>query len=368
MDKMQTGAGSRRHARIVILSLFVILVGALLLPLSGYVYVAVGSAQVEAAPANSGAAAGDATVNPRSNYWRAVREGATGYTATSGPYTTDDLIQSQGETWRQVRNGYITLAVLAMTGTILLLILLFHFINGPNRLEQPPSGRMLPRWSGGERLLHWYTATLFIVLSITGFSLLFGRAALIPWLGLEGFSAYAAVAKPVHDYAGPLFLVGVIIEVITWMHINTFKAHDLVWLKSLGGMFRKGMHPPAGRTNAGEKVWFWIIATIGLLGVGISGLILDFPNFGQSRETMQLANIVHGILAGLWLAIAIGHIYLGTLGTQGTLRGMVKGEVSEEWMRRHHNLWYEQLKSGTAQAQQERPRAPQSQPGSAPMR
>jgi formate dehydrogenase subunit gamma len=96
--------------------------------------------------------------------------------------------------------------------------------------------------------------------------------------------------------------------------------------------------------------------------------VLDFPNFGQSRETMQLANVIHSILAGLWLAIAFGHIYLGTIGVPGTFRGMASGKVSEEWMKEHHNLWYQQLKSGTADAQQEKAPAAHSQPGPEPLR
>jgi len=343
---MQTEAGRRRHIRIMIWSLVIIVAGILMLPLTGYVYVSVNGGQVLAAQAGNGSTG----VNPISNYWRAVRAGDKGYTAASGPYTTSNMIQSQGEEWRQLRNGYVTLGVTVITGSVLLLIILFHLINGPKRVEQAPSGRMMPRWSGGERLMHWYTAILFIVLSITGFSLLFGRAVLIPLMGPEGFAAYASAAKLVHNYAGPLFLVGVVLIVINWMRYNTFKSYDLEWFRKAGGMFKKGVHSPAGRTNAGEKVWFWIIATIGLVGVGISGLVLDFPNFGQDRETMQIANLIHGTLAGLWLAIAFGHIYLGTLGVPGSLRGMVKGEVSEEWMKEHHSIWYEQLRSGEAQA------------------
>lgn len=52
----------------------------------------------------------------------------------------------------------------------------------------------------------------------------YGRAARVPWPGLEGFAAYAAVAKAVHNYGGPLFIVGVVIEVITWMRFNTFRS------------------------------------------------------------------------------------------------------------------------------------------------
>ena len=360
VKNMQTEAGRRRHIRIMILSLIIIVAGTLMLPLGCYVYVAFNGTQVQAAQTHNG----DTGVNPISNYWRAVRDGSEGYTSASGPYTTSNMILSQGEEWRQLRNGYVTLGVTLVTGTVLVLIVFFHLIKGPKRLEQAPSGRMLPRWSGGERLLHWYTAILFIVLAITGFSLLFGRAVLIPWMGLEGFSAYANVAKLVHNYAGPLFLVGVLLEVVTWMRFNTFNSHDLTWLKTVGGMFKKGVHPPAGRTNAGEKLWFWIIATVGLLGVGISGLVLDFPNFGQDRETMQLANVIHSALAGLWLAIAFGHIYLGTLGVPGTFRGMLKGTVSEEWMKEHHSVWYEQLKSGGEQAREE-PDTSRPRPGPA---
>ncbi|MGB7930838.1 MAG: formate dehydrogenase subunit gamma [Gammaproteobacteria bacterium] len=365
VKKMQTEAGRRRHIRIMIWSLVIIVAGTLMLPLTGYVYVSFSGVQVRAAQAENG----NVGVNPISNYWRAVRDGDKGYTAASGPYTTSDMIQSQGEEWRQLRNGYVTLGVTVLTGAVLLLIVLFHLIKGPKRLEQTPSGRTLPRWSGGERLLHWYTAILFIVLSITGFSLLFGRAVLIPWMGPEGFAAYANVAKLVHDYAGPLFLVGVILEVITWMGINTFKSYDLEWFRNAGGMFKKGDLLPAGRVNGGEKTWFWFVATIGLLGVGISGVVLDFPNFGQDRETMQIANVIHGALAGLWLAIAFGHIYLGTLGVSGSIRGMVRGTVSEEWMKEHHNLWYEHLKSGAARAQEEKPRAVSRppRPGPAPL-
>jgi formate dehydrogenase subunit gamma len=364
VEKIQKEAGRRRHMRIMIWSLVIIVAGTLMLPLTGYVVVSFSGVQVRAAQAENG----NTGVNPISNYWRAVRDGDKGYTAASGPYTTRNMIQSQGEEWRQLRNGYVTLGVTVVTGSVLLLIVLFHLIKGPKRVEETPSGRTMARWSGGERLLHWYTAILFIVLSITGFSLLFGRAVLIPVMGPEGFAAYASVAKLVHNYVGPLFLVGVILEVITWIRYNTFKSYDLEWFKNAGGMFKKGVHSPAGRTNAGEKVWFWIIATVGLLGVGISGLVLDFPNFGQARETMQIANIVHGALAGLWLAIAFGHIYLGTLGVPGSLRGMVKGEVSEEWMKEHHNLWYDHLKRGGAEAQEEKSHdAPRSRPGPAPL-
>ncbi|MEJ2589788.1 MAG: hypothetical protein P8178_00055 [Candidatus Thiodiazotropha sp.] len=78
-------------------------------------------------------------------------------------------------------------------------------------------------------------------------------------------------------------------------------------------------------------------------GVGVTDLLMDFPNFGQSRETMQIANLIHASLAILWIGIALGHIYIGTLGTEDALDGMVKGHVSKEWMQQHHDRWHDKL-------------------------
>ncbi len=335
----------KRHARIMLWSLLIVLAGSMLLPLGGYVYVAVNGAQ--AAERESSNHPG---VNPRANYWRAVREGERGYTSASGLYTTDSLIQNGGEIWRETRNGPVSNITPWVLAAALLAIALFYLIFGPKTLSGEPTGRRMLRWTAGERLLHWYTAILFIVLAITGLSMLFGRAVLVPLLGLPGFSVWAELSITLHNYIGPLFMVGIIIEVVVWLPFNTFKSYDKVWLKRLGGMFRKDDHPPAGRTNAGEKIWFWLIATLGLIGVCVSGLVLDFPNFGQTRATMQLANVLHASLAVIWIAISFGHIYLGTLGLKGTFQGMSKGYVDEQWMKEHHSVWYEQVKSGQAEA------------------
>jgi len=203
---------------------------------------------------------------------------------------------------------------------------------------------MVERWSLGERVMHWYTAILFIVLAVTGLSLLFGRAALIPVLGYDGFAAWANIAITLHNYLGPFFIIGVLLIVTVWLRYNVFRSYDWTWLAHGGGMFGSGKeHLPAGRANAGEKVWFWIIATIGLFGVCITGLVLDFPIYGQDRETMQLMSLLHGAFSVLWISIALGHIYLGTLGVEGAFEGMTTGKVSREWMQQHHDKWYEEM-------------------------
>jgi len=337
-------ARAARHRRWLVFSFVAIVGGAILLPLAGYVghgaAVAVAADGQGAGPQHR---KGPET-NPRADYWREVRQGVPGYTAASGPYTTNVLVQNGGENWRQIRNGPLANIAPWVLAGVLGLIMLYFLMKGTRRVDPPSSGVMVERWSLGERVMHWYTAILFVILALTGLSLLFGRAVLIPVLGYQGFSAWANIAITLHNYLGPFFIIGVLLIVIVWLRYNIFRSYDWAWLAKAGGMFGKGKeHLPAGRANAGEKVWFWIIATLGLVGVCVTGLVLDFPIYGQDRETMQLMSLLHGAFAVLWIAIALGHIYLGTLGVEGAFQGMTSGKVSREWMQQHHDKWYEEM-------------------------
>lgn len=323
----------KRQAKIILWTLVTIMLGATLLPLTGYIYVGVTDATAQSVT----------DTNPRANYWRAVRGGDEGYVSSSGPYTVNTLVQNGGQNWRQIRNGPVANYTPWLLAGVVGLIIIFHLVKGRIRIEEPLSGRTVERWSMGERILHWYTAILFIILAITGLSLLFGRAVLIPLLGPAGFSAWASFAVMAHNYLGPFFCVGILIEIVWWFRHNIPNASDFKWFAQGGGILSKS-HPSAGRMNGGEKLWFWIICTVGV-AVCVTGVILDFPNYGQTRETMQIASIIHAITAIGWTAVAIGHIWIGTLGTQGSLEGMTSGRVSEEWAKQHHDKWFDDIES-----------------------
>ncbi len=275
--------------------------------------------------------------NPRADTWREVRKGNQGITTVRGP-ETEILIQSEGERWRQLRNGPITKYGLGLILLVIGSIALFYFVRGPVKLENQRSGMTVQRWTAAERLLHWYTATLFILMAISGLILLAGKYFLIPILGASLFASITLVLKVLHNYLGLLFIVGVLLIIIKWLRFNFFNKMDWQWFKHGGGIVGK-KHPSAGRMNGGEKVWFWLICTVGL-AVCVSGLVLDFPNFSQSRAVMQQAHLIHAVCALLWIAVFIGHVYIGTIGTEGALEGMTTGEVDVEWAKQHHDVWY----------------------------
>ena len=289
--------------------------------------------------------------NQRANFWRAVREGKPGYSAVSGP-EAGVFINNGGQNWRQVRNRVIAnyggWAIVIALGVIVL----FFLLRGRIRVEAEQSGLSVPRWNVMERVMHWYTAILFVLLTISGLSMLFGRAVLIPLLGASGFSTWANMSINVHNYVGPFFAIGVFAMLLFWVKNNIPNGTDMVWLAKGGGIIGNA-HPSAAKANGGEKVWYWVVIFVGLIAVCGSGLILigwaaQYGFVDASRATMQLAHQVHAIAAIGWVVMFFGHAYIGTIGTEGALEGMTSGRVSVEWAKQHHDLWYDEVKGQAA--------------------
>jgi len=241
------------------------------------------------------------------------------------------------------RNQWITPAGAYALGGTLLLLLIFYLMVGQKKLDEPRTGKLIERWKRIDRANHWTVAVLFIILAISGLSILYGKFFLKDALGDSLWAGYMTLSKTLHNYLGPLFVLGLLFMIVRWIKHNFFNKTDIIWFCKGGGIIGKG-HPSAGYMNGGEKVWFWLLATVGLL-VCITGLVLNFQNFGQVRETMQIANLLHASGSLILTAAAFGHIYIGTVGTEGALEGMKTGYVDEAWAKQHHDLWYEEVKN-----------------------
>ena len=256
------------------------------------------------------------------------------------------LIQGAGREWRAFRNGPLTqFGGWLLVGAIALFALVY-LVFGPFRLHGQPTGRLIERFNAVERAAHWTMALSFIALALTGIIILFGKHIVLPWLGYSGFSWLSVVSKNLHNFVGPLFMFSLVVSFLIFVKDNLWTSIDLTWLARLGGMFSKtGQEVPSGRFNGGEKLWFW--GGLVLLGAGVSatGVILDFPNWNQTRELMQQANAIHIICAILFIAASFGHIYMG-FAVQGAYRAMRDGYVDETWAKEHHSLWYEEVKAG----------------------
>ena len=326
---IRVGENRHRFGRIALLAILGAVFLIVALPLTGYLLVGETAAQAQ-----------QGAVNPLSETWRSARQSVEGYTAVTAPQA-GVLITDSGQNWRQLRNGPLATYGAGLMILALVTLALLGLVRGRVQIDGGESGMTVERWTRSDRILHWYTAILFILLAITGLSLLYGRAVLIPVMGKEAFASYAQAAIYVHNYLGLFFAVGLLLMVLKWIRVNVPKGHDLSWFLSGGGLL-KGKHPHAGFVNAGEKLLFWTLAVAGL-AIVITGVILLFPQLGQSRETMQISLLIHAAASILVITFIFGHIFLATIAMKGSMPGMVGGRVDVNWARQHHDLWLKEL-------------------------
>ncbi|UCE31318.1 MAG: formate dehydrogenase subunit gamma [Burkholderiales bacterium] len=331
----------RRRLMSYIVALLAVIAVSATLPFTGLLLTGDGQAIAQQGAATVGDSFGSDT-NPRANFWRAVREGDTGYSAIQGR-EAGVLIQNGGENYRMLRNGPVLTYGAGIMLLVLIVIFAYHLLNGQVKIDGGRSGRLVQRWTTLERLLHWVTAISFVLLLITGLSMAFGRDVLIPAIGRDAFSAYASLARSVHNYVGPVFAVSLVLLLLKFLPSNFPNRTDWEWFKRGGGLIGKA-HPSAGRMNAGEKFWFWLLMTFGM-AVVVTGLLLDFSAYFElTRSGAQISVLIHAACAMIVMAVAFGHVYLGTAGTEGALEGMTTGSVDEAWARQHHDLWLEEVK------------------------
>jgi len=283
--------------------------------------------------------------------WREVREGQSPYTnSTVKGRETNVLVQSWGETWRQIRNGPVTFWGGWLVVLVLVAIAAFYFVFGPVKLHGRATGRLIRRFSSLDQVLHWTVAISFSVLGLSGLLMLFGKHVVLPVFGYTLFAWLAALSKNLHNFVAPIFMVSVAIFAILFVRYNLPRAYDLAWFRHALGYVTGKEHVPSGKFNGGEKVWFWGGVVVLSIVVSWSGLILLFPNFDQSRAVMQQAWIWHAAAAVLYIAISFGHIYLGTAGVEGAYQAMRSGYVDEIWAKEHHEYWYNEMMSRGAAA------------------
>lgn len=306
-----------------------------------------------------------------SEVFRALRYGAADVTTQTRGATTTLLIQDSGMKWHNFRagplttyGGYLLLAMLAV-------LLAFYLLRGKIRIDGQKSGHTVERFNGVERFAHWLLAVSFILLGITGLATLFGRTLLIPLIGKEAFANIALAGKWVHNNIAWAFIVALVMVIVLWIKHNIPNKTDVNWLMKAGGLFSKGVHPPAKKFNAGQKVIYWSVALFGV-SISVSGVALLFPfeislfaktftilnmtglpeivGYGVLPEVLtpyqevQLSQLWHAIVAFVFMAIIIAHIYLGSVGMEGAFDAMGSGQVETQWAKEHHSLWYDEVK------------------------
>ncbi|MDE2790954.1 MAG: formate dehydrogenase subunit gamma [Paracoccaceae bacterium] len=309
--------------------------------------------------------------------FRALRYGESPITVSAQGPAANVVIQDGGMRWLQIRDGSLQ----EYGGNLLILTLIvlgcFYALRGKIRIDGGLSGVTVIRFNAIERFGHWLLAGSFILLGISGLITLFGRTAIIPLIGKDAFAPIALASKWVHNNVAWAFMLALVIVFVCWVLENFPNRHDLKWLVQGGGLFSKGVHPPARKFNAGQKIIFWAVIILGA-SISASGLSLLFPfempmfaktfiilndtgipaalGLGTLPETllphqeMQLAHLWHSIIAFVFMAMILAHIYLGSVGMQGAFDAMSSGNVDKQWAKEHHGIWARELEAKAADA------------------
>lgn len=304
-----------------------------------------------------------------SEVYRALRYGSADTTTQASGPTATLLIQDSGMAWLQFREGPLLTYGLYLMGAVFVLLGLFYALRGKIMIDGERAGRNIVRFLSIERFAHWVMAVSFILLGITGIVLIAGRKFLMPWMGHEAYATIAMAGKWVHNNVSWAFMLALILVFFMWVRHNIPDRTDIKWMAMAGGLLSKGKHPPAKKFNAGQKLIFWAVIVLGF-SISMSGLALLFPfelpMFAKTfnvinmtglpqlvsgaplpevlspYEEMQLSQLWHGIVAFVFMAIIVAHIYIGSVGMEGALDCMATGEVDEQWAKEHHSLWYEE--------------------------
>ena len=197
-------------------------------------------------------------------------------------------------------------------------------------------GTAVSRYTSGARVNHWITAASLILLALSGLSLFHPSLFFLS----ELFGGGQNVAM-IHPWIGVVLAVSFLGLFFRFFTLNLWNRTDNAWLSRIKSVLagREDDLPELGKYNAGQKLVFWL-QTILIILMAISGLALWEARFGMyfDIEQKRLAAVVHSISAVLSILVWIVHVY-AAIWVKGTVRGMMRGNVTGGWAWRHHRKW-----------------------------
>ncbi|WP_243980728.1 cytochrome b/b6 domain-containing protein [Streptomyces sp. NEAU-YJ-81] len=197
----------------------------------------------------------------------------------------------------------------------------------------PPPERVR-RFSLAERWIHRTTALLLGVCVVSAGCLYLPE--------LAELVGRRALVVTVHEWSGILTPLPALLGLASrafradLTRLNRFGPHDRRWLRAALRRDHRRQERPAGKFNAGQKLYAGYIAGAVMVMAG-TGLLMWFTGLAPLVWRTS-ATFVHD-----WLALAIGIVLIGHIGKAfadpEARRGMRTGRVERAWAAREHPLW-----------------------------
>lgn len=249
-----------------------------------------------------------------------------------------------GPLFVMLQSEYFTKIFLAILVLVPAAFLTHYKLIGPKVF--PHDGKKIEAFSLYNRIIHQVAAVSFIVIVPTGFVMVFGD--------FFGGGMFVRLCKNLHGIFTVPFAIVVIPMFVMWVKEAIFNFDDVKWMMIVGGYLSKEKKPiPAGKFNAGQKMWYWI-ATLGGMVMILSGAAMFFMDFniemiknmsGLSQiDFLRVMAIVHNVVGFLVVALFITHVYMSMFAIKGAVHSMLNGHMEEEEVRILHSSWYKKLK------------------------
>ncbi|RXJ88334.1 formate dehydrogenase subunit gamma [Arcobacter sp. CECT 8983] len=234
-------------------------------------------------------------------------------------------------------NAYLSIIL------IVPLVFLIHFlIIGPKKFSH--DGKKYYVFSLFNRIIHAMAAISFLIIIPTGLIMMFGSTF--------GGGEFVKACKELHAVSTILFMISVVPMFLMWLKSMLFTKEDIKWFMILGGYLSKEKKPvPAGKFNAGQKMWFWV-CTIGGVAMIFTGATLYVQDlnlavltmFGLTKiEMLRICIIVHSAVGLAMVALFFTHLYMSVFAIKGAIVSMINGYKEEEEMKILHSSYHKEL-------------------------
>ncbi|NPA48551.1 MAG: formate dehydrogenase subunit gamma [Thermodesulfobacteria bacterium] len=225
-------------------------------------------------------------------------------------------------------NVYYLYLALGLLGVFLL----HYFVFGPRKIVH--RGEKVPYYGFFTRFVHWGAAVSMTLLVLSGLAVLFAKA-------LGGGSLVMGL-RSVHVGAAFIFVIFAVFLFLALVKDMFPAPYDLKWFLVLGGYLSRRTRPvPAGKFNAGQKLWFWV----GTAG----GLVMFYTGYKLYQFTAPVSYLREVLKIHLYLGLAVLglfliHLYMSVIAVKGALQSMLTGYKDIEEVAVMHPKFYEKLR------------------------
>ena len=235
--------------------------------------------------------------------------------------------QEYGQLFTTLQGQWFWKAFLIIITVIPGVFLLHYLIIGAKHFDH--DGEKVLFFPLFTRIVHLFAAASFTLLAITGLMVVFGTYL--------GGGVLIRTARTVHLLAALVFVLPALLMFIMWLKDMFPQLHDITWMFVFGGyLSKKKKAVPAGKFNAGQKMYFWF-ATFGGGVMAYTGYIIW--GMGADIDTVRLYTIIHNFLGMGILAFYLTHLYMAVFAIAGSLESMKTGYKPKDEVDILHSLY-----------------------------